>query len=113
MTHIKYCGGVLKYGDYEKEVFHKERKEFKRTLRRIFKRVYNLSIKDSEISIDSDRWQRGQLNWRDPKVKLSYKEYYLIFDKEELYILYYFMYSNKFSGRFHPIEFFDYVRNKS
>ncbi len=102
--------GILKYGFYEQEIFRKERKEFRRTLRGIFKRHFILDIKDSEIEIKSDRWRDGVINWKNPTVVLSYKHHTLTFTPEDLDILYDVAYSNKFSKRFNPLEFFEYIR---
>lgn len=109
----KLIAGVLKYGFYEQELFHKERKELWRTLRRIFKRHFKIDVKDSKIKISSDYWEDGVKNWRNPTVKLVYKQHVLTITSEELETIYYHAYSNKFSGRFHPLVFFEYVRNRN
>jgi hypothetical protein len=105
--------GIYKYGFYEQEIFRKERKEFQRTLRRIFKRHYKLNTKDSEIMIKSDYRQKGAINWKNPTVTLEYQDLTLSFDSEELDIIYSLAFSNKFSGRFHPLDFFDYIRERN
>jgi len=110
MSDYKPIIGILKYGFYEQDIFKKERKEFRRTLRRIFKNRFGLKVKDSEIVIECERCHSGAVNRRNPTVKLSYKQNELSFTKEELNMLYSYAYSNKFSDRFHPLEFFDYIR---
>jgi len=104
--------GALKYGFYEQEIFHKERKEFQRTLRRLFKKHFKLNIKDSKIKISSNYCKDGVINRKNPTVRLVYKQYALEFNKEELDMIYNEMFSNKFSGRFPPIEFFEYFRGR-
>ena len=110
MDDYKPIIGILKYGFYEQEIFRKERKEFRRTLRRIFKRRFNLNVKDSEVEIDSDYWKDGVKNWKNPTVKLSYMQNTLTFTPDELDEMYSYAFSNKFSGRFDPLEFFEYIR---
>lgn len=112
MGHERLIIGVIKYGFYEKEIFHKERKEFRRTLRRIFKRVYRLKVPDSEIKITSNYFVNNSFNWRNPTIKLAYKDCTMEFSEKELLILYNDTFSNKFSGRFHPLEFFEYVKRE-
>lgn len=104
--------GVQKYGFYEKEIFHKERKEFRRTLRRIFKRVNRLKVPDSKIKIINNYFINHSINWRNPTIKLVYKNCIMEFKEEDLYTLYNYTFSNKFSGRFHPFEFFQYVKRE-